>query len=71
MLSGWVWLAAASLVGFEVFDMMFSAFLVAPELFPLVIVVLALVWYFREWFRETWDRIRGESDGLLLRDFTR
>ncbi len=70
MFSGWMWMAAASLVGVEVFDMMFSAFLIAPEFFPLVIIALAIIWYFREWLRSAFDRLRGQNNGLLVRDFT-
>ncbi|WP_218775182.1 hypothetical protein, partial [Leifsonia sp. NCR5] len=51
LFSGWTWVAAASLIGFETLDIVFGAFILAPELLPLVLVGLALVWVFRERLR--------------------
>ena len=48
LFSGWVWVAAISLVGFEMFEVIFGAFLLAPEFLPLVIIAFALAWVFRE-----------------------
>ncbi len=53
LLGGWTWVAAASLVGFETFDFLFGAFVLAPEFLPLVIIALALIWYFRDRIRRT------------------
>jgi hypothetical protein len=47
LFGGWVWCAAGSLVGFEAFDILFGTFALAPELLPIVILGLALTWYFR------------------------
>ncbi|PZE77831.1 hypothetical protein [Curtobacterium sp. MCBD17_019] len=58
LFSGWVWFAAASLVGFEMFDMIFGTFLLAPELLPVVLIGLAFAWYFREALRRTKGSIR-------------
>jgi len=58
LLTGWTWVAAGSLVGFELLDLLFGSFLYAPELLPLVILALALVWYFRERLRAGAERIR-------------
>lgn len=61
LLSGWTWVAAGSLVGFEMLDILFGALILAPEFLPLVIIMLALIWVFREKLREltqlTRDRI--------------
>ena len=56
---GWVWLAAGSLIGFEAFDIIFGTFALAPELLPLVILGLALTWYFRGRVRKAWSRARA------------
>lgn len=45
--SSWVWVAAASLVGIEVLELLLGAFIAAPELLPLVLLALAATWYFR------------------------
>ena len=58
LLGGWTWVAAASLIGFEAFDILFGAFVLAPELLPLVIIALALGWYFRERIRAVIRRWR-------------
>jgi len=49
--SGWVWVAAISFVGVEMFDIVFGAFLLAPEFLPVVLIGLAVAWYFREALR--------------------
>jgi hypothetical protein len=56
--SGWVWVAAASLVGFEMFEVIVGTFLLAPELLPVALVGLALAWYFRTTLRRTAVSIR-------------
>lgn len=47
LLGGWTWLAAGSLVGFEVLEMLFGTLALAPEFIPLLIVGLAAAWYFQ------------------------
>lgn len=59
LFSGWTWVAAGSLVGFEMLDLIFGTFVLAPELLPLVILCLALAWYFRRRLRRAWARLRG------------
>jgi len=59
LFGGWVWFAAGSLVGFEAFDIIFGTFALAPELLPLVILGLALTWYFRGQFRRFSTRARA------------
>jgi polyferredoxin len=49
--TGWVWVAAISFVGIEMFDVVFGAMLLAPEFLPVVLLGLALVWWFRESLR--------------------
>jgi len=68
LLTGWTWVAAGSLVGFELLDLLFGSFLYAPELLPLVILALALAWYFRERVRTAAERIRW---GMRLARFRR
>lgn len=60
LFSGWVWIAAISFVGIEMFDIVFGTFLLAPELLPVVLIGLAMTWYFRETLRAWWrsGRIR-------------
>lgn len=48
LFSGWTWVAAGSLVGFEVFEIIFTSFALAPELLPVVLVVMALAYVWRE-----------------------
>jgi len=57
---GWTWVAAGSLIGFEMLDVVFGAFILAPELLPLAILGLALVWLFR-------DRLRRARVSLRVR----
>lgn len=59
LFSGWTWVAAASLIGFETLDIVFGAMILAPELLPLVIVGLALTWLFRERLRRAIIRLRA------------
>jgi hypothetical protein len=59
LFSGWTWVAAASLIGFETLDIVFGAMILAPELLPLVIVCLALAWLFRERMRRAMVRLRA------------
>ncbi|MHA7987139.1 hypothetical protein ACX9R5_15170 [Rathayibacter sp. CAU 1779] len=63
LFSGWVWVAAASLVGFEVLEILLGTFLAAPEALPIVLLVLAAVWYFRRTLLRLWHRLsaRGRS----------
>lgn len=62
LLSGWTWVAAASLIGFEALDIVFGAFILAPELLPLALIALAAAWLLRERIRRASGRLR-----LLLR----
>jgi hypothetical protein len=59
LLSGWAWIAAGSLVGFEVLDVLFGSFVLAPEIVPLVLLALALAWLFRERLRRARSRLRA------------
>lgn len=59
LFGGWVGFAAGSLIGFEAFDIVFGTFALAPELLPLVILGLALTWYFRGQFRRFSTRARA------------
>ncbi len=59
LFSGWTWVAAGSLVGFEMLDLLFGTFVLAPELLPLAILALACVWYFRTRLRRAWSRARA------------
>jgi hypothetical protein len=45
--AGWMYAAAFSLVGIEVFEMLIGVTALAPELFPFLILALALAYYFR------------------------
>ncbi|BDZ48155.1 hypothetical protein GCM10025867_03960 [Frondihabitans sucicola] len=47
LFSGWTWIAAGSLIGFEMLEIVFSSFLLVPELLPVVLLVLAGVFFFR------------------------
>jgi len=58
LFSGWTWIAAGSLIGFEAFDLVFGAIAFAPELLPVVVLALALAWLFRERLRRAWRRLR-------------
>jgi len=58
LFGGWTWVAAASLIGFESFELLFGVFALAPELLPLAIIGLAVAWYFRERLRELRKRLR-------------
>lgn len=65
--SGWTWVAAGSLVGFEMLDVIFGTFALAPELLPLVILCLALAWLFRRRLRRAWARLRARLRVLRIR----
>ncbi len=67
LFTGWTWVAAGSLVGFEMLDLIFGTFLFAPELLPLLILGLALVWYFRDRLRRSWRRARARIRLARLR----
>ncbi len=56
--STWVWLAAGALVGFEVLELVLTGLLAAPELVPLLLLVLALIWLFRRGIRRAALRLR-------------
>jgi hypothetical protein len=58
MLSGWTWVAAGSVIGFEAFDILFMSFALAPEFLPLAIIALALYWLMRERMLAVRKRIR-------------
>lgn len=57
LFSGWIWVGAVSLVGFEMFDIVFGTFLLAPEFLPIVLTFMALAWYFRERLKPVWARL--------------
>ncbi len=57
LFSGWVWVAAVSLVGIEVFEVVFGTFVLAPELLPVALVVMALASLFRERLRHARRRV--------------
>ena len=59
LLGGWVWFAAVSLIGLETFEIIVGTFALAPELLPLVILGLALAWYFRKRLRRALRRARA------------
>ncbi|NNC13186.1 hypothetical protein HII28_15025 [Planctomonas sp. JC2975] len=61
LFSGWVWVAAASLVGFEVLEILLGALLAAPEVLPLVLLALAAVWYFRRALVRLWRRLSSRE----------
>jgi len=48
LFSAWVWIAAISLVGVEMLDVVFGTFVLAPEFLPVVLLAFAVVWWFRE-----------------------
>lgn len=52
--STWIYVAAAGVIGFGGLEVMFGAFLVAPELLPFAVAALALVWV----LRREWRRLR-------------
>lgn len=54
LFTGWTWVAAVSLIGFESLEIVFGSFILAPEFLPLAILTLAGIWYVRE-------RIRGAT----------
>jgi len=63
VLGGWTWLAAGSLVGFEVLEMLFGTLALAPEFIPLLVIGLAGAWFLRDRLRRLARRLRL----LLLR----
>lgn len=59
-----VWVAAASLVGVEALVFLLDGMLVAPELVPIAILALALLWFARERIRSRWrSRVRRRAAG--------
>lgn len=52
LFSGWTWVAAGSLIGFEMLEIVFGAFILAPEFLPLAVLALACVWFIRERIRD-------------------
>ncbi len=67
LLSGWTWVAAGSLIGFEAFDILFLSFALAPELIPLAVLALALYWFARERVRALRRRIRVQLRAARVR----
>lgn len=67
LFSGWTWVAAGSLVGFEMLDIIFGSFLVAPELLPLVILGLACAYVFRVRLRRVRTRVIARRRAVRLR----
>ncbi|QDZ16538.1 hypothetical protein [Humibacter ginsenosidimutans] len=47
LFGGWIWVAAASLIGFEALEILLGAFITAPELLPLALLALAAIWLLR------------------------
>ncbi|MET0991199.1 MAG: hypothetical protein ABWX66_02305 [Lacisediminihabitans sp.] len=58
LFGGWTWVAAASFIGFESFEVLLGMSALAPELLPLAIIALALAWHFRERLRTLRRRLR-------------
>jgi len=58
LFGGWTWIAAASFIGFESFEVLLGMAVLAPELLPLAIIGLALAWHFRERLRAVRGRLR-------------
>ena len=56
--TGWVWVAAGSLVGFEALELILTGLLAAPEFVPIVLFVLAAAWFFRAGIRRLWVAAR-------------
>jgi len=56
LFSGWVWVAAGSLVGFEMLEILLGGLIAVPEVLPVVLIALALAWYFRRGIRRMWRR---------------
>ncbi|HXR43395.1 MAG TPA: hypothetical protein VN759_01225 [Pseudolysinimonas sp.] len=56
--TGWVWVAAGSLVGFEALELILTGLLAAPEFVPLVLIVLAAAWFFRAGLGRLWTAVR-------------
>ncbi len=67
LFSGWTWVAAGSFVGFEMLEIIFGAFILAPELLPIVLIVLASAWYFRARLRRSWTYARARMRLARLR----
>lgn len=65
LLSGWSWVAAASLIGFEGIEVHMVGMLAAPEFVPVVILTLALVALARDYWR------RRTTPGLRRRNWLR
>jgi hypothetical protein len=59
MFGGWTWVAALSFVGIESFEIIVGTATLAPELVPIVILVLAAAYFFRERFRRSRSRLRA------------
>jgi hypothetical protein len=68
LFGGWTWVAAGSLLGFEMLDVVLGSFLLAPELLPLVILALAIVWLFRERLLHLRRHLAAAASGRLRRD---
>ncbi|HVX06573.1 hypothetical protein [Humibacter sp.] len=56
LFSGWVWVAAGSLVGFEMLEILVGGLIAVPEVLPVVLIALAFAWYFRRGIRRMWWR---------------
>ncbi|MBX3098938.1 MAG: hypothetical protein KF761_05105 [Salinibacterium sp.] len=52
VLTGWGWVAAASLVGFEGLEVLLGSMVAAPEFVPVVIVILAVAALIRNRWRQ-------------------
>jgi hypothetical protein len=59
MFTGWTWVAALSFVGVESFEIILGTAALAPELVPIVILVLAGAYFFRERIRRHRSRLRA------------
>jgi hypothetical protein len=56
LFSGWVWVAAGSLVGFEMLEILLGGLIAVPEVLPVVLIALAFAWYFRRGIGRMWRR---------------
>jgi len=57
LFSGWIWVAAGSLVGFEMLEILLGGLIAVPEALPIVLLALAFAWYFRRGILRLWRRM--------------
>lgn len=56
LMSGWTWVAAASLVGIEGLELLLGVGVAVPELIPLLVLGLAVCWFLRQRIRRVVQR---------------